>query len=74
MKRVWEHRNGVIDGLTKRYGVHLLVWYELQHETMETAIAREIGTQGMEARMRKPRLIEAQNPASGMAFMPICCG
>ena len=27
-KRVWEHRNGVVPGFTKRYGCKLLVWYE----------------------------------------------
>jgi putative endonuclease len=39
-KRVHEHKNQVIDGFTKRYGVHALVWYEV-HETMESAITRE---------------------------------
>ena len=39
-KRVHEHKNQVIDGCTKRYGVHALVWYEV-HETMESAITRE---------------------------------
>ncbi|GGA55733.1 hypothetical protein GCM10011395_27720 [Sphingomonas psychrolutea] len=28
-KRVWEHRNGVVEGFTKKYGCKLLVWYEL---------------------------------------------
>jgi putative endonuclease len=37
---VWEHKNNVIDGFTKRYGVHNLVWYEA-HVSMESAIARE---------------------------------
>jgi len=40
MKRVWEHKNNLVEGLTKRYGIHLLVWYEL-HPTMESAIQRE---------------------------------
>jgi len=39
-KRVWQHRNDVVDGFTKRYSVHQLVWYEL-HDTMESAIKRE---------------------------------
>ena len=27
-KRAWEHRNGFVEGFTKRYGCKLLVWYE----------------------------------------------
>ena len=39
-QRVWQHKNDLIDGFTKRYGVHTLVWYE-QHDRMHEAIARE---------------------------------
>ena len=39
-KRIWEHKNNMVEGFTKRYGVHQLVWYEL-HEAMESAIQRE---------------------------------
>jgi putative endonuclease len=39
-KRVWEHRNDAIDGFTKRYVIHLLVYYEL-HVDMASAIGRE---------------------------------
>ena len=39
-KRVWEHRNGVVEGFTKRYGCHLLVWYEV-HGSWESARLRE---------------------------------
>ena len=28
-KRAWEHRNGVVDGFTKKYGCKRLVWYEM---------------------------------------------
>lgn len=35
--RVQQHREGAIDGFTKRYGVHRLVWFET-HETMTGAI------------------------------------
>jgi len=28
LKRVWHHRNGVIEGFTKKYGVNNLVWFE----------------------------------------------
>jgi putative endonuclease len=40
VKRVYEHKADLVDGFTKRYGVHQLVWFE-RHETMESAIARE---------------------------------
>ena len=40
IKRIWEHKNNLVDGFTKRYGVHQLVWYEI-HESMGSAIQRE---------------------------------
>ena len=40
VKRIWEHKNNLGEGFSKRYGVHQLVWYEL-HENMESAINRE---------------------------------
>jgi len=38
--RIGQHREGVVDGFTKRYGIKRLVWFEV-HETMEHAIQRE---------------------------------
>src|ERR1700689_4957427 len=40
MRRTWEHRNDLIEGVTQKYGVHILVWYEF-HDNIEVAIARE---------------------------------
>ena len=40
IKRVYQHRNNLVDGFSKRYAVHDLVWYEV-HENMESAILRE---------------------------------
>lgn len=40
IKRVWEHKNDVVEGFTKKYAVHDLVWFEM-HEDMQTAISRE---------------------------------
>ena len=40
IKRVYEHRNQLVDSFTKRHKVHDLVWYEI-HERMESAILRE---------------------------------
>ena len=39
-KRIWEHRNNMIEGFAERYRVHNLVWYKL-HDSMESAIQRE---------------------------------
>jgi putative endonuclease len=39
-KRIWEHKNDLIEGFTKRYSVHRLVFYEL-HDEMLSAITRE---------------------------------
>ncbi len=40
IQRVWQHKNNLVDGFTKKYGVHTLVWFEV-HETMPSAIERE---------------------------------
>ena len=40
IKRVWEHQNDLVDGFTKEYGVHLLVYFEML-EDMASAIQRE---------------------------------
>ena len=59
-RRVWEHKNGSKEGFTKRYNVHVLVWYE-QHETMESAISREKAIKKWD-RAWKPEMIEKANP------------
>ena len=40
VRRVFEHREGLVPGFTKRYGVKMLVYYE-QHATALAAIQRE---------------------------------
>ncbi|NLN38120.1 MAG: GIY-YIG nuclease family protein, partial [Smithella sp.] len=40
IKRMWEHKNDLVEGFSKRYGVHNLVWYEL-HADMTSAIEKE---------------------------------
>lgn len=40
VRRIWEHRNGIMEGFTKRYGVHRLVYFEV-HDSMAEAIQRE---------------------------------
>lgn len=60
IKRIYQHREGLADGFTKRYKVHHLVWYEI-HERMETAIQREKQLKKW-SRIAKLQLIEKQNP------------
>ena len=60
VKRIYEHKNDLIDGFTKRYQVHQLVWYEL-HEDMESAILREKRIKAWK-RNWKLNLIENMNP------------
>ncbi|MDP2400287.1 MAG: GIY-YIG nuclease family protein [Burkholderiales bacterium] len=61
IKRIWEHKSNVVEGFTKKYGVHTLVWYEI-HENMESAISREKTIKGWK-RQWKLELIEKENPA-----------
>ena len=39
-KRIQEHKENRVEGFSKKYGVHILVWYEY-HDDMESAIIRE---------------------------------
>ena len=58
--RVWQHKNDLADGFTKKYRIHDLVWFE-QHESMESAILREKAIKEWR-RAWKVELIEAMNP------------
>jgi putative endonuclease len=60
VQRIWQHREGVAEGFTSRYGVKTLVWYE-QHESMENAILREKAIKKWR-RAWKLELIEKENP------------
>jgi putative endonuclease len=59
IKRAWEHKNDQVDGFSKKYGVHDLVYYEL-HENMLSAITREKQIKKWN-RAWKLELIEKQN-------------
>jgi putative endonuclease len=61
IRRVWEHREGVIDGFTSTYGLKMLVYFE-EHQTITAAIQREKNIKGWR-RAWKVRLIEVGNPA-----------
>ena len=60
VKRIWQHKNDLADGFTKKYSMHLLVYYELA-EKMAAAIAREKQIKGG-SRAGKLALIESMNP------------
>ena len=60
VKRIWEHKNNMVEGFTKRYTVHRLVWYEL-HDSMESALTREKRLKNWK-RKWKLELIETRNP------------
>lgn len=60
VKRVWEHKNNLVVGFKRRYGIHQLVWFEI-HETMESAITREKRLKNWK-RQWKIELIESNNP------------
>ena len=61
LKRVWEHKNNMVEGFTEKYSVHTLVWYEV-HNTMESAIQREKAIKNWK-RAWKINVIEQMNPA-----------
>jgi len=60
VKRVWQHKNDAFEGFTKRYGVHMLVYYEM-HASMVEAIEREKQLKKWN-RAWKLALIEERNP------------
>ena len=59
-RRIWAHRSDIAEGFTKRYGLKLLVWYEVL-ATMEDAIVREKRIKAWK-RGWKVKLIERMNP------------
>ena len=59
-QRIYQHRQGLMEGFTKKYGCKILVWFEA-HTTMEMAILKE---KQIKAGNRKQKigLIENLNP------------
>ncbi len=60
VQRVFQHREGLVDGFTKQYGVKMLVWYEL-HATMDSAIGKEKAMKEWKRAWKIAR-IESMNP------------
>ena len=59
-RRVYEHKQELIEGFTKRYHVHKLVYFETTTD-VRSAIEREKQLKGWR-RARKNELVETLNP------------
>ena len=70
IKRVYEHKNNLVDGFTQKYNIHRLVWYEA-HESAESAINREKQIKKWK-RAWKLELIEKHNPQWNDLYGTIC--
>ena len=70
VKRIYEHKNNLVDGFSKKYDVHRLVWYE-SHASAEEAIIREKQIKKWN-RPCKLNLIERDNPEWNDLYDYIC--
>jgi putative endonuclease len=70
VKRVYEHKHGLVEGFAKKYNVHYLVWYEI-HESAESAIVREKQIKKWK-RAWKLKIIEKENPQWTDLYKSIC--
>ncbi|MBQ9118217.1 MAG: GIY-YIG nuclease family protein [Clostridia bacterium] len=59
-RRLYEHKKELVEGFTKRYHIHKLVYYE-EYSDVKEAIAREKQIKGF-LRVRKNQLVETINP------------
>jgi len=60
VKRMYEHRNELVDGFTKKYNAHKLIHFEVFNNMMD-AITREKQIKGW-LRRKKIALVESENP------------
>jgi len=70
VKRVWEHKQGIMKGFTKKYNVKALVYFEV-HSNPESAIIREKQIKKWK-RDWKLKLIERSNPMWKDLYETIC--
>ena len=70
VKRVYEHKNNLVEGFTKRYNLHNLVYYEV-FDDISYAIAREKQIKGG-SRQRKIDLINSMNKEWKDLYDEIC--
>ena len=61
IRRIYEHKNNMVDGFSKRYKLHKVVYYEICSEVTQ-AIAREKQLKRWHREWKK-NLISSQNPA-----------
>jgi putative endonuclease len=59
VRRVYQHKNDVVRGFTSRYGVHLLVWFEIYDDVVSATREKELKKWRREW---KTSLIERSNP------------
>ncbi len=69
VKRVWEHKQNLVEGFTKKFSVHSLVYFEL-HDEMTAAIQREKQIKKWNRDWKK-KLIEQQNSYWNDLFLEI---
>ena len=60
MRRIYEHKNGLIEGFSKKYSCHKLIYYEIYGD-VNLAIAREKQLKGWR-REKKENIIKKFNP------------
>ena len=60
VRRLYEHQNGLVDGFTKKYNVHKLVYYEHTNDVY-SAISREKQLKKW-SRSKKNALVSSVNP------------
>lgn len=70
VRRVYEHKEGLVEGFTKRYGVKLLVYAET-HDQIEPARQRELNLKHW-VRDWKVALIERDNPRWEDLYDQVC--
>jgi len=70
IKRVHDHKNKLVEGFTKKYKVHNLLWYEM-HRSIESAITREKQIKKCN-RAWKIKMIEKENPEWTDLYESIC--
>jgi len=71
MKRIWEHKESVVDGFTKTHAVKMLVYYE-RHEDVKSTIHREKRLKEWK-RSWKVALIEKNNPQWKDLYKELFC-
>ena len=70
VRRVWEHKESLVDGFTKKHEIKLLVYFE-QFDQIDAAINREKQVKSWK-RLWRIRLIEKNNPMWNDLYDDIC--